>query len=115
MRVNPQMTVLCRANTCLSIIVLDSHRNFIDVLKLCWYSQTLDNELRPSDEHNLECGAVCAYAPLWLLVAIQSSQSGAYAQTAPHSKKSHAGFLVDQHHFRTPLECAWTRLSMRPW
>jgi len=34
----------------------------------------------------LECGAVCAYAPLWLSLAIQSSQSGAYAQTAPHSK-----------------------------
>src|SRR6185369_97036 len=51
----------------------------------------------------LECGAVCAYAPLWLLVAIQSSQSGAYAQTAPHSKESRAGFLVDQHSFRTSL------------
>ena len=34
----------------------------------------------------LECGAVCAYAPLSLFVAIQSSQSGAYAQTAPRSK-----------------------------
>ena len=32
MRVNFQMTDLCRATTCLSIIVLDSHRNFIDVL-----------------------------------------------------------------------------------
>ena len=32
MRVNFQMTDLCRATTGLAIIVLDSHHNFIDVL-----------------------------------------------------------------------------------
>jgi hypothetical protein len=30
MRVNPQMTDLCRTTSCLFIIVLDSHHNFID-------------------------------------------------------------------------------------
>gem|GEM_PF-5160300 len=37
MRVNPKMTDLCRATSCLFIIVLDSYRNFIDVLFLCWW------------------------------------------------------------------------------
>jgi hypothetical protein len=36
MRVNFQMTDLCRATTGLAIIVLDSHHNFIDVLILSW-------------------------------------------------------------------------------
>jgi hypothetical protein len=38
----------------------------------------------------------------FVLAAIQSSQSGAYAQTTPHSKKLLARFLVGQHDFRTP-------------
>lgn len=33
-RVNSQMTDLCRATRCLSKIVLDSYLNFIDVLTL---------------------------------------------------------------------------------
>jgi len=35
MRLNSRMTDLCRATRCLSLIVLDSHRRFIDGVLVC--------------------------------------------------------------------------------
>jgi hypothetical protein len=52
MRVNPKMTALCRATSCLSTIVLDSHRNFIDVLILCGSLSRFSGFLFPGSPAN---------------------------------------------------------------